>query len=97
MESKTPLEISIIERLRPSFHELLTNGEYYDKYHQTLDSIASCFNMETKEVFIRYIRVNPVDKEQLVAGIQMWWFGDYQPTRDAVEINRKRINERLRM
>ena len=58
MESKTPLEISVIERLRPSFHEFLTNGEYYDKYHQTLDSIVSCFNLETKEAFIRHINNN---------------------------------------
>ena len=58
MESKTPLEISIIERLRPSFHELLTNGEYFDKYHQTLDNITSCFNLETKEVVIRHINNN---------------------------------------
>ena len=91
MGSKTALEISVIERLRPSFHELITNGEYYDKYHQTLDSIASCFNLETKEVFIRHIKVNPIDKEQLISSIQTWRFGDYRLTQDAAEINRKEL------
>jgi len=31
----------------------------------------------------------------LIEGIHPWWFGDYIPTQEAIEINRQRINERL--
>jgi hypothetical protein len=29
-------------------------------------------------------------------GIDKWWFGDYIPTQEAVDINKKRIEQRLK-
>lgn len=64
---------------------------FYDK----LGFITERYYALNQEAFKRNFNVNPIDKEQLVSGIQQWWFGDYQPTQEAVEINRNRISERL--
>ena len=64
---------------------------FYDK----LGFITERYYALNQEAVKRNFNVNPIDKEQLVSGIQQWWFGDYQPTQEAIEINRKRISERL--
>ena len=47
------------------------------------------------EALTRGYKVNPIKKQSLIEGINSWWFGDYIPTQEAIEINRHRINERL--
>lgn len=64
---------------------------FYDK----LGFITERYYALNREAIERNFKVKPIDKEQLVSGIQEWWFGDYQPTQEAIEINRKRISERL--
>ncbi|MGL5013063.1 MAG: hypothetical protein ACRC6V_02075 [Bacteroidales bacterium] len=63
------------------------------------DSTGGCWediiNALNQEAIKRNFNVNPIDKEQLVSGIQQWWFGEYQPTQAAMETNRTRISERL--
>lgn len=44
----------------------------------------------------RGYKVNPIERQSLVSGIDAWWFGDYVPTQEALNINRERINERLK-
>lgn len=80
---------------QPSAYTMGTGHVYfmYDK----LGFITNRYYALNAEAKNRGFNVNPIDKEQLMSGIQTWWFGDYKPTQDAVEINRKRINERLRM
>lgn len=80
---------------QPSAYTMGTGHVYfmYDKLGFITDRYYA-LNAEAKN---RGFNVNPIDKEQLVSGIQQWRFGDYQPTQEAMEINRKRINERLRM
>ena len=65
---------------------------FYDK----LGFITERYYALNREAVKRNFNVNPIDKEQLVSGIQQWWFGDYTPTQEALEINRNRISERLR-
>lgn len=49
-------------------------------------------NNEAKQ---RGYNVNPINEQDLIKGIDKWWFGDYTPTEDSIKINRQRIAERL--
>lgn len=78
---------------QPSAYTMGTGHVYfmYDK----LGFITKRYYELNAEALKRGFKVNPIDKEQLVAGIQQWWFGDYTPTAEALQINRQRISERL--
>lgn len=65
---------------------------FYDKLGFITDRYYA-LNEEAKK---RAYKVNPIQREDLVAGINDWLFGDYQPTPEAVGISRERINERLK-
>lgn len=64
---------------------------FYDK----LGFITERYYALNREAAIRKFNVNPIKREDLVSGIDDWWFGDYQPTQEAIEISKARINERL--
>ncbi len=64
-------------------------------FYNKLDFIVKRYYSLNDEALSRGYNVNPIDKNSLVSGIDKWWFDDYNPTPEAVEINRKRINERL--
>lgn len=49
-------------------------------------------NNEAKQ---RGYNVNPINEQDLIKGIDKWWFGEYTPTEDSIKINRQRITERL--
>lgn len=49
-------------------------------------------NDEAKQ---RGYNVNPISEQDLIKGIDKWWFGDYTPTEVSIKINRQRIAERL--
>lgn len=78
---------------QPSAYTMGTGHVYfmYDK----LGFITKRYYALNEEARSRGFKVKPIYKEQLVLGIQSWWFGDYQPTQEAIEINRQRIAERL--
>lgn len=78
---------------QPSEYTLGTGHVYfmYDK----LGFITARYYALNEEAKLRGFKVNPIQKENLVAGIQDWWFGDYFPTEYAIKINRERIEERL--
>lgn len=80
---------------QPDAYTMGTGHVYF--FYNKLGFITERYYALNQEAANRNFNVNPIDKEQLVSGIQQWWFGDYQPTQEALEINRKRINERLRM
>ena len=63
----------------------------YDK----LDFITKRYYSLCNEAVSRGYKVNPIEKDSLIEGINSWWFGDYIPTQEAIEINCQRINERL--
>lgn len=65
---------------------------FYDK----LGFITERYYALNQEAIKRNFKVNPIDKSQLVDGIQQWWFGEYKPTQEAIAINKERISERLK-
>lgn len=78
---------------QPSAYTMGTGHVYF--FYDKLRFITERYYALNQEAVKRNFKVNPIDKQQLVSDIQQWWFGDYQPTQDAVEINRNRIKERL--
>ncbi len=78
---------------QPSAYTMGTGHVYfmYDK----LGFITKRYYALNDEARSRGFKVNPINQDDLISGIQSWWFGDYQPTQEAVEINRQRIAERL--
>lgn len=78
---------------QPSEYTLGTGHVYF--FYDKLGFITERYYALNDEAKRRNFKVNPIDKQSLVAGIQDWWFNDYQPTQKAVEINRQRIMERM--
>lgn len=78
---------------QPSEYTLGTGHVYF--FYDKLEFITQRYYALNEEAKRRNFKVNPIDKQSLVAGIQDWWFNDYQPTKKAVEINRQRIMERI--
>lgn len=64
---------------------------FYDK----LGYITDRYYALNDEAARRSFNVNPIQRSDLVAGIDDWWFGAYMPTQEAIEISRGRIAERL--
>lgn len=79
---------------QPSAYTMGTGHVYfmYDK----LGFITERYYALNQEALKRNFKVNPIDRHTLTDGIQSWWFGDYVPTQEAIEINRNRIEERLK-
>lgn len=78
---------------QPTAYTMGTGHVYF--FYDKLGFITERYYALNQEAVKRNFNVNPIDKEQLVSGIQQGWFGDYQPTQEALEINRQRIAERL--
>jgi deoxyribonuclease (pyrimidine dimer) len=78
---------------QPSAYTLGAGHVYF--FYNKLGFITERYYALNQEAVKRNFNVNPIEKEQLVSGIQSWWFGDYEPTQEALAINRKRITERL--
>lgn len=78
---------------QPSAYTMGTGHVYF--FYDKLGFITERYYALNQEATKRNFNVNPIDKEQLISGIQQWWFGDYHPTPEAIKINRERINERL--
>lgn len=78
---------------QPNEYTLGTGHVYF--FYDKLAFITDRYYALNEEARKRNFNVNPIDKQSLVQGIQDWWFGDYFPTPEAIEINRKRIQERL--
>lgn len=79
---------------QPSSYTMGTGHVYfmYDK----LGFVTERYYALNQEALKRNFKVNPIDRHTLTDGIQSWWFGDYVPTQEAIEINRNRIEERLK-
>lgn len=78
---------------QPDTYTLGTGHVYF--FYDKLGFITERYYALNQEAVKRSFNVNPIDKQSLTVGIQDWWFGDYQPTQEAIEINRQRIQERL--
>ena len=79
---------------QPSAYTMGAGHVYF--FYDKLGFITERYYALNQEAIKRNFNVNPIDKGQLISGIQSWWFGGYQPTEDALGINRERINERLK-
>lgn len=79
---------------QPSAYTMGT-GHVYFMYNK-LGFITERYYALNQEALKRNFKVNPIDRHILTDGIQSWWFGDYVPTQEAIEINRNRIEERLK-
>lgn len=64
-------------------------------FYSRLGYITSRYYALNEEAVKRGYKVNPIEKQQLIDGIQDWWFGDYMPTAEAIKINQERLDERL--
>lgn len=64
---------------------------YYDK----LGYIVTRYNQLQQEMKNRGFKVNTISDDILLDGIRKEWFGNYEPTEEAMKINRERIKERL--
>lgn len=69
-------------------------GHVYFMYDK-LGFITKRYYALNDEAKSRGFKVNPINQDELTSGIHSWWFGDYNPTPEALEINRQRISERL--
>lgn len=72
----------------------LGTGHVYFMYNK-LGFITKRYYALNEEALKRGFKVNPIEKQNLINGIDNWWFGDYIPTPEALEINRARLQERL--
>lgn len=79
---------------QPSSYTMGTGHVYF--FYDKLGFITERYYALNEEALKRNFNVKPIDKDSLVSGISPWWFGDYQPTQEAMEINRDRINERIK-
>lgn len=78
---------------QPDAYTMGTGHVYF--FYDKLVFITERYYALNQEALKRSFKVNPIERTELVSGIQQWWFSDYIPTNDAIEINRGRINERL--
>lgn len=74
-----------------------TLGSGHVKFFYTrLGYVTNRYYLLCEEAKKRGYNVNPIHKEDLLTGIDQFWIGDYVPTPEAIEINRARLNDRLK-
>ena len=64
-------------------------------FYNKLGFILKRYQELQDEMRARGYSPNSVSVESLKLGIDQWWFGDYNPTPEAMQINRQRLAERL--
>lgn len=77
---------------QPAVYTLGTGHVYF--FYDKLEFITKRYYSLCSEAKKRGFKVNPISKEDLTSGIQPWWFSDYIPTKEAIELNIERIKER---
>lgn len=82
------------EKIKPPAEYTMGTGHVKFMYDK-LGYITDRYYALNEEAARRGYKVNPIVKEELVAGIQEWWFGDYTPTEEAIKINKHRLEVRL--
>lgn len=82
------------DKIKQPSEYTLGKGHVYFMYDK-LGFVTKRYYALNEEAKLRGFKVNPIQKENLISGIQEWWFGDYVPTDDAIKVNRDRIKERL--
>lgn len=83
------------DKIKQPLAYTMGTGHVYFMYDK-LGFITERYYALNQEALKRNFKVNPIDRHTLTDGIQSWWFGDYVPTQEAIEINRNRIEERLK-
>ena len=79
---------------QPDAYTMGTGHVYF--FYDKLGFITERYYALNQEALKRSFKVNPIIQTELVADIQAWWFGDYLPTSEAIQINRERINVMLK-
>lgn len=64
-------------------------------FYPRLKFIADRYESLVLEMKARGYKPNPIPREELLAGINPKLYNDYQPTAEAIAVNRQRIQERL--
>lgn len=77
----------------PTDYALGTGHETF--FFTRLQYLVDRYQELTNEMLARGYKANPVPIENLIAGIDKSWFGNYTPTHAAQTISRQRIAERL--
>lgn len=78
----------------PTSYTMGTGHVYF--FYTRLGYVADRYEGLVREAKLRNFKVNQIARESLLEGIDSFWVGDYAPTPEAIEINRKRIEERLK-
>lgn len=60
-----------------------------------LKFIADRYEQLTQEMKRRGYKPNPIERQELLKGIDSRLYNDYTPTQQAIEINKQRILERM--
>lgn len=79
---------------QPPEYTLGTGHVYF--FYNKLGFITERYYSLVSEAKKRNFKVNPIERQDLVSGIQEWWFGEYSVTEEAIKINRERIDERIK-
>ncbi len=82
------------DKIKQPIKYTMGTGHVYFMYDK-LGFITNRYYNLNDEAKKRGFKVNPISKDELVKGINDWWFNDYIPTEEAIKINRDRIKERL--
>jgi len=85
---------SFLNKKKPPAEYTLGTGHVLFMYDK-LQFILNRYKALTGEMVSRGYKPSPIDEGDLKKGIDSWWFGEYTPTQKAIEINRKRIQDRL--
>lgn len=64
-------------------------------FYNKLRYVLNRYHALTNEMIKRNYKPNPIGDNDLTDRIDNSWFGDYSVTQEALEINRKRIQERV--
>lgn len=76
---------------------LITNGTGHVKFfYDKLGFILKRYHMLGDELTSRGYNVKPLSEKALTEGLDAFWMGSYEPTKEALKINRERIQERLK-
>lgn len=79
---------------QPSQYTLGAGHVYW--FYDKLEFITKRYYALCSEAISRGYKISPISEKSLTEGIEKWWFGDYIPTQEAVDINKQRIEQRLK-
>lgn len=91
----TGLTISNFHKMRKVPPDYTLGTGHVTFFYNKLGYVLKRYHSLIEEMRNREYNPNPISDSELQLNINSSWFGDYIPTRNAIEINRQRIQLRL--